>query len=162
MDDMEYKDRVKAKMKGLNLQDALEYTAHLLDAIREPLIILDEQLKVALVSRSFCQAFQVKQEETEGRFIYDLGNRQWNIPKLRQLLEEILPKTTSFDGFEVEHEFPTIGKRIMLLNARRIYLEGNRAKLILLAIEDITERRRIEHLESKIKDLETQLKRMQK
>ena len=162
MDDMEYKDRVKAKMKGLNLQDALEYTAHLLDAIREPLIILDEKLKVALVSRSFCQAFQVKSEETDGRFIYDLGNRQWNIPKLRQLLEEILPKTTSFDGFEVEHEFPKIGKRIMLLNARRIYLEGNRAKLILLAIEDVTERRKIEHLESKIKDLETQLKRMQK
>lgn len=162
MDYMEYKDRVKEKLKGLNLQDALECASHILNTVHELLIVLDEHLKVALVSHSFCQAFQVKPEETEGRFIYDLGNHQWDIPKLRHLLEEILPKTTSFDHFEVEHEFPTIGKRIMLLNARRIYLEGNRTKLILLAIEDITERKNIEKLELKIKELEAQLKRLQK
>ena len=159
MEYMEYKEKVKEKMKGLNIQDALEYAAHIINTVHELLIILDEDLKVALVSRSFCQIFQVKPEETEGRFIYDLGNRQWDIPKLRQLLEDILPKTTSFDGFEVEHEFPRIGKRVMLLNARRIYLEGNRKKLILLAIEDITDRRKVEKLELRIKDLEAQLKK---
>ena len=159
MEYMEYKEKVKEKMKGLNIQDALEYAAHIINTVHELLIMLDENLKVALVSRSFCQVFQVTPEETEGRFIYDLGNRQWDIPKLRQLLEDILPKTTSFDGFEVEHEFPNIGKRIMLLNARRIYLEANRKKLILLAVEDITERKKIEKLESRIKDLEAQLKK---
>ena len=158
MEYMEYKENVKEKLKELNIQDALEYAAHIINTVHELLIILDENLKVALVSRSFCQVFQVTPEETEGRFIYDLGNRQWDIPKLRQLLEDILPKTTSFDNFEVEHDFPNIGKRIMALNARRIYLEGNRAKLVLLAIEDITDHRKIEKLELKIKDLEAQLK----
>ena len=159
MEYMEYKEKAKEKLKGLSIQDALEYAANIINTVHELLIILDEHLKVALVSRSFCQVFQVTPEETEGRFIYDLGNRQWDIPKLRQLLEDILPKTTSFDGFEVEHEFPNIGKRIMLLNARRIYLEANRKKLILLAVEDITERKKIEKLESRIKDLEAQLKK---
>ncbi len=127
--------------------------------MHEPLIILDENLKVALVSRSFCQTFKVKPEETEGRFVYDLGNRQWDIPKLRELLEDILPKTTSFDNFEVEHDFPDIGKRIMLINARRIYLETNRMELILIAIEDITEHRKIlDGLHEKIRQLEISLR----
>ena len=159
MEYMEYKEKAKEKLKGLNIQDALEYAAHIINTVHELLIILDEDLKVALVSRSFCQVFQVTPEETEGRFIYDLGNRQWDIPKLRQLLEDILPKTTSFDGFEVEHEFPNIGKRIMLLNARRIYLEANRKKLILLAAEDITERKKIEELHERIRELEARLKK---
>jgi len=152
---MEYKN----KMKELEIQDALEYTKSIINIVHEPLIILDENLKVALVSLSFCQAFKVKPEETEGRFVYDLGNRQWDIPKLRELLEDILPKTTSFDNFEVEHDFPDIGKRIMLINARRIYLETNRTKLILLAIEDITEPRKIlDGLHEKIRQLEISLR----
>ena len=152
---MEYKE----KKKELEIQDALEYAESIINAVHEPLIILDENLKVALVSRSFCQTFKVKPEEAEGRFIYDLGNRQWDIPKLRELLEDILPKTTSFDNFEVEHDFPNIGKRIMLINARRIYLETNRMKLILIAIEDITEHRKIlDGLQEKISQLETSLR----
>jgi len=152
---MEYKD----KKKELEIQDALEYAEGIINAVHEPLIILDENLKVALVSLSFCQAFKVKPEETEGRFVYDLGNRQWDIPKLRELLEDILPKTTSFDNFEVEHDFPDIGKRIMLINARRIYLETNRMKLILIAIEDITEQRKIlDGLNEKIRQLEMSLR----
>ena len=150
---MEYKN------KKLEIQDALEYAESIINAVHEPLIILDENLKVVLVSRSFCQTFKVKPEETEGRFVYDLGNRQWDIPKLRELLEDILPKTTSFDNFEVEHDFLDIGKRIILLNARRIYLEANRTKLIILTIEDITERKKIEELSEKIRELEARLKK---
>ena len=154
---MEYKN----KMKKLEIQDALEYTKSIINTVREPLIILYEDLTVALANRSFYQAFKVKPGETEGQLIYDLGNRQWDIPKLRELLEDILPKTTSFDNFEVEHDFPDIGKRIMLLNACRIYLEANRTKLIILAIEDITERKKIEELREKIRELEAQLKKNQ-
>jgi len=152
---MEYKN----KMKELEIQDALEFTKSIINTVREPLIILYEDLSIALANRSFYQAFKVKPEETEGKLIYDLGNRQWDIPKLRELLEDILPKTTSFDNFEVEHDFPDIGKRIMLLNACRIYLEANRTKLIILTIEDITERKKIEELCEKIRELEAQLKK---
>jgi light-regulated signal transduction histidine kinase (bacteriophytochrome) len=84
----------------------------------------------------------VRPGETEGQLLYDLGNRQWDIPKLRELLEEILPTHTTFDNFEVEHEFKTIGRRVMHLNARRIYREIDETHLILLAIEDVTERKR--------------------
>ena len=154
---MEYKN----KMKELEIQDALEYTEGIINTVREPLIILYEDLKVALANNSFYQAFKVKPGKTEGELIYNLGNRQWDIPKLRELLEDILPKTTSFDNFEVEHDFPDIGKRIMLLNACRFYLEANRTKLIILTIEDITDRKKIEELRKKIRELEARLKKNQ-
>ena len=147
-----------AEKKEQEIQDALEYAQHIINAVGKPLIILDANLKVVLVSDSFCRIFMVKPEEAIGCFIYELGNRQWDIPKLRELLEDILPKTTSFDNFEVTHDFPDIGKRIMLVNASRIYLESNRKKLILLAIEDITESKNIiATLCEKIKQLETSL-----
>jgi PAS domain S-box-containing protein len=155
---MEYKN----KMKELEIQDALEYTRSIINTVRAPLIILYDDLTVALANRSFCQIFKVKPDDTEKQHIYDLGNRQWDIPKLRELLEDILPKTSSFDDFEVEHDFPDIGKRIMLLNACRIYLEANRTKLIVLTIEDITERKKIEELSEKIRELEAQLKKIRK
>jgi PAS domain S-box-containing protein len=151
----------KKRMKELSIQDALEYTESIINTVRDPLIILYEDLSVVLANRSFYQVFKVKPGETEGQHIYDLGNRQWDIPKLRELLEDILPNTTSFDGFEVKHDFPGIGKRIMLLNARRIYLEANRTKLIILTIEDITERKKIEELSEKIRKLKTRLKKNQ-
>ena len=131
------------KSEGL-CHDALEYANGIINTVREPLIVLDADLKVLSASRSFYQIFKVKQEETEGKHIYDLGNGQWNIPKLRELLEEILPNTLSFDDFEVEHDFPGIGKRIMFLNARKIYREFDHTQLILLAMEDVTERRKLE------------------
>jgi two-component system CheB/CheR fusion protein len=100
---------------------------------------------VISVSRSFYDFFKVKPEETVGQLIYDLGNKQWNIPKLRELLETILPLKTTFDNYEVEHDFATIGRRIMLLNARQIQRVSGQELIILLAIEDITERREIEN-----------------
>jgi hypothetical protein len=114
----------KKQLKQLEIEDALKYTESIINTVHDPLIILYEDFTVALASLSFYQTFEAKPGETEGQFIYDLGNRQWDIPKLRHLLEEILPKTTSFDNFEIEHNFPHIGKKLMLLNARRIYLRA--------------------------------------
>jgi PAS domain S-box-containing protein len=147
------------KLKGLDIEDALEYTESIINTVHDPLIILYEDLKVALASRSFYQAFQVKPVDTEGQFIFDLESRQWDIPKLRQLLEEILPRSTSFDNFELRHDFPYLGKRVMLLNACRIYLENNRTKLIVITIKDITERKEIAELHQKVEELEAQLKK---
>jgi len=132
------------------LQDALEYTKSIINTVRESLVVLDANLKIASASRSFYQTFKVKPEETEGRFIYDLGNRQWDIPKLRELLEDILPRHKAFDDFEVEHDFPTIGKRVMLLNARWIAREENKPQIILLALEDITQRKQAEEDSKKV------------
>jgi PAS domain S-box-containing protein len=116
----------------------------IVETVREPLVVLDGSLRVLRANRSFYRAFGVKAEETEGRLFCDLGNRQWDIRRLRTLLEEILPQSTTVEDFEVEHTFESIGHRVMLLNARRIYGENNQTELILLAIEDITERRRAE------------------
>src|SRR5207237_222701 len=94
--------------------------------------------------RSFYRAFAVTREETEGRLLYELGDGQWNIPKLRNLLENIVLHHTTVEEFEVEHDFPTIGRRTMLLNARKVFYEGNNSTSLLVAIEDVTERRTLE------------------
>jgi PAS domain S-box-containing protein len=122
------------------------YAESIINTVREPLIVLDHDLRVVTASRSFYDFFKVKPEETVGQLIYDLGNRQWNIPKLRELLETILPQKTTFDNYEVEHDFTTIGRRIMLLNARQIQRALGKEHIILLAIEDITERKQLENL----------------
>src|ERR1035437_2665082 len=118
-----------------------EFAENLINTVREPLIALDKDLRVVKASRSFYDFFKVTPDETIGTLIYNLGNNQWNIPKLRELLETILPEKTTFDNFEVEHVFSTIGKRIMLLNARKIQRGSGKEQIILLAIEDITERK---------------------
>ena len=137
-------------------QEALEYAESIIETVREPLVVLDTGLRVISVNRSFCRTFTVTPEDSEGKLIYDLGNHQWNTSKLRVLLEEIIPKNNQFENFEVEHEFPTIGRRTMLLNARQIYSKGIGAQMILLAIEDITERKKAE---DEIKKLNEDLKR---
>ena len=132
-----------------------EYSESIINTIREPLIALDQDLRVVFVSRSFYEVFKEKPEETVGKLIYDLGNKQWDIPKLRELLETILPQKATFDDYEVEHIFTTIGKRIMLLNARQIQRVRKKERIILLAIEDITERKEIENgLEKTRRELE--------
>lgn len=115
--------------------------------IREPLLILDEALRVQTASRSFYQTFQVTPSVTEGRFLYQLGNGEWDIPELRTLLEEILQKDSVFENFEVTKEFPSLGRRVMVLNARKLLREENPAGQILLAIEDITNRKLSEEAE---------------
>ena len=140
--------RVKSLLRIKSLHDEVEearkYAENINNTVREPLIALDQDLRVVTVNRSFYEFFKVKPEETVGQLIYDLGNKQWDIPKLRELLETILPEKTSFDNYEVEHDFATIGRRIMLLNARQIQRVSGKERIILLAIEDITERRRME------------------
>jgi len=124
----------------------------IIETIRDPLLILDEELRVITANRSFYEFFKVKPEETVGQFFYDLGNKQWDIPKLRELLEIILPQKTSFDNYEVEHDFTTIGKRTMLLNARQIEQAMGKEQIILLAIEDVTERIKAEQALRKSKE----------
>ena len=97
--------------------------------------------RVVVASRSYCQTFQTTPEDTQGRMLYDLGAGEWNIPALRSCLERIVPEHGVQDGFEVEQSFSRIGRRTMLLNARKVFYEGNSNTTLLLAIEDITERR---------------------
>jgi two-component system CheB/CheR fusion protein len=130
----------------IDIDDLKNYFEAIVETIREPLIVLDENLRVRKANRAFYETFKVSQKETQNQFIYDLGNRQWDIPRLRTLLEEILPYNSQFQDFEVEHEFESIGQRTMLLNARRLQQESSRAPLILLAIEDITERKQTKAL----------------
>ena len=122
------------------LKHFVEIFDNLLGSVREPLLVLDSDLKVVRANHSFYRTFKVEPKGTEGILIYDLGNRQWNIPKLKELLEDILPQNSAFNDFEVEHNFETIGRKIMHLNARRFYKESKQTQLILLAIEDVTER----------------------
>jgi PAS domain S-box-containing protein len=127
-------------------EKAQKYTESIVETIREPLLVLDSDLRVLSANRSFYASFKVTPNETVGNLIYNLGNRQWDIPSLRMLLEDILPKDDKFDNYEVEHVFSSIGHKIMLLNARRIIQTEIGSQMILLAIEDITEHRRLELL----------------
>ena len=122
-------------------QAASEFAESIVETVREPLVVLDEELRVVSANRSFYRTFAVPKEETEGRLIYELGNRQWDIPDLRRLLGEILPQNSEFDDFPVEHDFPGIGRRRMILNARKVVQrEGTGKPMILLAIEDVTDK----------------------
>jgi two-component system CheB/CheR fusion protein len=125
------------------LNDSRLYTEGIVNTIRDPLLILDSELRVRRATGGFYSKFKTNEKETEGQFIYDLGNKQWDIPKLRALLEQILPANKVTHDFEVDHVFPTIGRKIMCLNARQID-NINGGKLILMAIEDITEKRTVE------------------
>src|SRR3954463_5291588 len=124
-------------------EDIQDYAQNIVDTVREPLLILDTTLRVRSANRAFYQTFHVSPGETEGRLIYELGNGQWDIPDLRTLLEDIVPKSSAFDDFELEHDFPAIGRRVMLLNARKLQA-GHHGELLVLAMEDVTERRRSE------------------
>ena len=129
----------------------------MVDTMREPLLVLSADLRVRKANRSFFRTFKVSPEETLGKLIYDLGNQQWDIPVLRKLLEEVLPGSATFDDFEVDHVFPDIGRKCMLLNARRISHADNATESILLAIEDITARREAEDARQEIEHRYTSL-----
>jgi two-component system, chemotaxis family, CheB/CheR fusion protein len=126
------------------LQEARLYAESIVDTVREPLLVMDGTLRVLSANRSFYTAFKVSEQDTIGRSLYELGNRQWDIPQLRTVLQEVLPQKQALDDLEVEHDFEGIGPRTMLLNARALQRPGDRADLILLAIEDVTERKRIQ------------------
>lgn len=147
------------KRSLVRVKEAYDYANDVVQTVREPLLILDAGLRVITANRSFYENFLARPEETEGRHIYELGNGQWNIPDLRKQLEDVLPRQKSFSNFEVATEFPDIGLRIMALNAREIrqdfshslpssFREKEYDGMILLAIEDITEQRKIEDAQS--------------
>lgn len=129
------------ELQSLNAQliSARDYAEIVVDTIREPLLILDRNLQVKSANKAFYKTFKVEEEETEGKLVYDIGNQQWDIPELRTLLGNILPEKESFTNFEVTHDFPTIGRKTMLLNARQIFSPDNEDNRILLSVEDITE-----------------------
>ena len=120
------------------MQALRNYAENVVDTVREPLIVLDVNLKIISAGGSFYNIFKASPKETIGKKLYDLGNRQWDIPELRKLLEEILPQNTKFNDYLVEHDFPEIGHKKMLLNARQILNKEKKSELILLAIEDVT------------------------
>src|SRR5438270_8986120 len=125
------------------VEDIQDYALNIVDTVREPLLILDTTLRVQSANRAFYQTFHVSREETVNQLIYELGNGQWDIPALRTLLEDIVPKSSVFNDFELEHKFPVIGRRVMLLNARKLQA-GHHGELLVLAMEDVTPRKRAE------------------
>jgi PAS domain S-box-containing protein len=126
------------------IQDAREYAEDIVETVREPLVVLNSELRILTANKSFYTTFKVTPEKTIGYFIYDLGNRQWDIPTLRVLLDEILPHHLVFYNYEVEHDFQGIGQKNILLNARQIYRKSIGSNIILLAMEDITVHKQLE------------------
>ncbi len=143
-------DITERKQLETEIQDAREYAENIVETVREPLVVLNSDLKILTANQSFYDTFKVTPGETIGNFIYDIGNRQWDIPKLRILFEEILPHDAVFNGYEVEHDFPGIGRKIILLNARQIFRKNIGSHIILLAMEDITERKQAEERISEV------------
>lgn len=126
------------------LKYALDYSEAIVDTVRVPLIVLNKQLRVLTANRSFYDTFRMTPQETENQSIYELNAGAWNLPKLKVLLEKILPTNTHFDNYEVEIKLPHLGKRTLVLNARKTYRQVNNTEAILLAFEDITDRKRLE------------------
>ena len=149
---MVFRDATQQRHPERAALQAREYAENIVATVREPLLVLDGDLRVRSANASFYRTFRVTPAETEDRLLYDLGNRQWHIPALRTLLEEMLLQPTSVNDFEVALHFESIGPKVMLLNARRVRRDHADTGLILLAIEDITGRRR---LEAERQELET-------
>lgn len=133
-------EKIKQDNLEKSKQIALHYMATLVDVARESFLILDAKLRVISANPTFYQDFQVLPKQTENRFIYELGNNQWDVPELRKLLEEVLPKKKVVRNYEVTHIFESIGQKTILLNARQI----DSVQLIILAMEDITLRKELE------------------
>ncbi len=138
--EMEQKVNERTRM----LKDSEEYLSSIVETLRESLVVMDRDYKILSVNNHFLNTFKVSLNETKGKTLYELGNGQWDIPELKKVMLEILPKNNPVLDYEVEHEFPYIGKKIMLLNAHRVEFDGDFKDRILLAIEDITERKAIE------------------
>jgi two-component system CheB/CheR fusion protein len=128
-------DALKLAMRKIS--HSRDFSEAIVNTVREPLLVLDDKLSVKSANPKFFKTFKVKPEETLGRRIYELGNGQWNIPKLRSLFDDILRTNAIFNDFEVEHQFPGIGKKKMVLNARRLKVDDTDNEMILLAIEDV-------------------------
>jgi chemotaxis protein methyltransferase CheR len=146
----------------IDLEDARPLAQAIVDTIREPLLVLDQDLRVVTANRAFYQAFRMNLQDIHGRPVYGLGDGEWDIPELRLLLEGVAPQHAVMEAYEVERDFPIIGRRSMLLNARELFFQKNSRKLILLAIEDVTDRRDAEReMTNLLLQKETLLQEMQ-
>jgi two-component sensor histidine kinase len=132
------------RKKFTDIEDAFALAQAIVDTVREPLLVFDKDLRVIAASRSYYSVFKVGPQNTQGRLLYELGDGQWDIPKLRVLLERIIPEQGVMEDYEVEHEFPGVGRRTMCLNARQVFYAGGADTTILLGIEDVTGRRALE------------------
>jgi hypothetical protein len=135
-------------------ETAWTYIRYMIDVAREPFLILDKDLRVISANDAFFRLFLVAEEDTEGKLVYDLGNGQWNAPQLKKLLEDILPNSTFFKDYEVEREFPSIGKKVMMVNARMMFGKGDVKPFIIMAMEDVTKQKL---LEEKLKEYSKEL-----
>src|ERR1017187_4831220 len=132
------------------IPDAVALAHAIVDTVRDPLLVLDEDLRIVAASRAFQQTFQLADQDVRGHLIYEIDDGQWNIPELRTLLETIAKDHATVEGYEVDRDFPRVGRRIMLLNARKVFYQQGAHTTTLLAFEDITDRRAIEE---KVQDL---------
>jgi two-component sensor histidine kinase len=146
----------------IDLDDARPLAQAIVDTIRDPLLVLDQNLRIVTANRAFYQAFRMNLHGIHGRPVYGLGDGQWDIPELRLLLEGVAPEHAVMEAYEVERDFPIIGRRSMLLNARELFFQKGSRKLILLAIEDVTDRRNAEReITNLLQQKETLLQEMQ-
>ena len=134
----------------LDLDNAYPLAQAIVDTIRYPLLVLDQGLRVVTANRAFHQTFRINRQDVQGRPVYELGDGQWDIPELRLLLEGVAPQHAVMEAYEVERDFPVIGRRLMLLNAREVFNQRNPRNLILLTFEDVTDRRAAEREISKL------------
>lgn len=153
------------------LNESYEYSDAIVSTMHEPMLVLGKDLRVKSANQAFYKKFGVTEEQTQGVLLYDLGNKQWNIPALRELLEDIIPKNSQFYNYEVKHTFQNLGEKIMSLNASRIIQKTHREQLILLIIADITEVRRLiaekelrekEFLKKEMRERKTEKSRLEK
>src|ERR1700720_4620234 len=146
----------------IDLDDASVLAQAIVDTIRDPLLVLDQHLRVVTANRAFHQTFKMNRQDIQGRPVYGLGDGQWDIPELRLLLEDVAPQHAVMEAYEVERDFPIIGRRSMLLNAREVFNQGNSRNLILLTFEDVTDRRAAEcEIAELLQQKETLLQEMQ-
>jgi chemotaxis protein methyltransferase CheR len=127
-----------------DFQDGMELAQAIVDTVRDPLVVLDRNLRAITASRSFYETFKLASEDVRGKLLYEIDGGQWDIPELREILETISTTQEVIEEFEVEREFPTIGHRVMLLNARKVFYEKGVHTTVLLAFEDITSRRAVD------------------
>ena len=146
----------------INLDDASALAQAIVDTVRDPQLVLDQDLRVVTANRAFLRTFRMSRQDIQGLPVYELGDGQWDIPELRLLLADVAPQHAVMEAYEVERDFPGIGRRSMLLNAREVFKRGDARKLILLAIEDVTDRRNAErHIAELLQQKETLLQEMQ-
>jgi len=153
-------DITKRKFAENAVQESRDYAESIIFTMSEPLLVLDNSLKVITANQAFCAAFKVTAEETRNRFIYDLGNRQWDIPALRRLFNDVLSRKNKIDKFEIEHNFEAIGHRIMLVSIKWLKRKTNKMGMILLTIDDITNRRKAENELARVKKQEYETEKL--